>query len=134
MRLHPKRDPLTSTDLKTLRKILENHQSELAIGNREALVVEAAPDEMDRVQHFSEREYAMNHLERNSKRLREVKAALQRMDEGTYGVCIDCETDVNLKRLTAVPWAATCITCQEAAERAGIESGDEIDLSGEVAA
>jgi hypothetical protein len=59
---------MTETELKTFREILEKRQSELAIGNREALAVEASPDEMDRIQHFSEREYAMNHLERSSSR------------------------------------------------------------------
>src|SRR5580692_7760125 len=60
---------------------------------------EASSDEMDQIQCFSEREYAMNHLERNSKRLREAKAALRRMDEGTFGVCSDCEEKIGLKRL-----------------------------------
>jgi DnaK suppressor protein len=125
---------MTKTELKAFRDILEKRQSELAIGNREALAVEASPDEMDRVQHFSEREYAMNHLERSSNRLREVRAALSRMDKGTYGVCVECEETVNVKRLLAVPWASTCIKCQEAAERASADSVDAADTSEGIAA
>jgi DnaK suppressor protein len=125
---------MTKTELETFREILETRQSELAIGNREALAVEASPDEMDRIQHFSEREYAMNHLERSSNRLREVKAALSRMDNGTYGVCVECEEIVNLRRLLAVPWASTCIKCQEAAEKASADSGDAVETTEDIAA
>jgi len=109
---------MTRPELKRFRKDLEARQSELATSNRESLAVEASPDEMDRIQRFSEREYEMNYLERNSTRLREVKAALGRMDEGSYGTCAECEEPIGLKRMTAVPWTATCIVCQEAAEKA----------------
>jgi DnaK suppressor protein len=116
---------MTTIELKAFRKTLEQRQGELAVGNREALAIEASPDEMDRVQHFSEREYAMNNLERNSRRLREVRHALSRMDDGTFGICVDCEEKIGARRLAVMPWAATCITCQEAAEREQETSGDE---------
>ena len=125
---------MTTTELKAFRKILEERQAELAVGNREALAIEASPDEMDRVQHFSEREYAMNHLERNSKRLREVQLALIRMDAGTFGICIDCEEKIGARRLAVVPWAPMCITCQEAAEREKETSRTEDDSVEEEAA
>ena len=119
---------MTKIELKAFRKTPEERQEELAIGNREALAIETSPDEMDRIQHFSEREYAMNNLERNSRRLREVRAALTRMDAGTFGICVDCEEAINLKRLAAIPWAAACIICQEAAENAQAESSFDIDV------
>jgi DnaK suppressor protein len=116
---------MTRPELNRFRQDLEARQSELATSNREALAVETDADEMDRIQRFSEREYEMNYLERNSTRLREVRAALRRMDEGTYGTCAECEEPIGLKRMTAVPWTATCIACQEAVERAAaaIEDG-----------
>ena len=120
---------MTITELKTFRSILESRQADLATANREALAVESSPDEMDRIQHFSEREYAMNYLQRNSKRLREVRAALSRMDAGTYGICVECEEIVNLKRLQAVPWTSTCIVCQEAAESVLSDLADEASES-----
>jgi len=122
---------MTTTELKAFRKTLEERQGELAIGNREALAIEASPDEMDRVQHFSEREYAMNNLERNSRRLREVRSALSRMDDGTFGICVDCEETIGARRLIVMPWAATCITCQEKAEREQETSGNEDGPSAE---
>jgi len=125
---------MTTTEVEAFQRILGDRQKELGIGNREALAVQASPDEMDRIQHFSEREYAMNHLERNSRRLREVQAALRRIDDGSFGVCVDCERSINLKRLAAVPWSSTCIACQEAAETAHADSRVEIEAGDEVAA
>jgi DnaK suppressor protein len=110
---------MTKTALKQFRTILENTQAELGPGNRnrEGLAIESSPDELDRIQHASDRDWAMSNLERNSNRLREVRAALCRIDAGTFGVCVGCEEDINQKRLAAVPWASFCIVCQESADR-----------------
>ena len=122
---------MTKTELKAFRKILENRQDELGRGirNREALAVETSPDELDRIQHASERDYAMNNFELNSSRLRDARGALLRMDAGTFGICTGCEEDISAKRLAAVPWASYCIVCQEAADREQKTSGDEIEPS-----
>jgi DnaK suppressor protein len=113
------------------RSRLEHRQAELETGNRnrEALAIETSPDELDRIQHAGERDWAMSNLQRNSDQLREVQDALRRIDAGTFGICQGCEEDLNPKRLAAVPWAASCINCQEAAEReqrtprGGIDAG-----------
>jgi DnaK suppressor protein len=52
---------------------------------------------------------------RNQMRL-QVEAALQRLDEGTYGICEDCLTPINEERLKAMPFARRCIDCQRHAE------------------
>ena len=72
---------------------------------------------MDRTQDASDRDYAMSSLERNSDRLREVRAALRRIEAGTFGICMGCEEEINPKRLAAIPWAPFCIVCQEAADQ-----------------
>jgi RNA polymerase-binding protein DksA len=46
-----------------------------------------------------------------------VRAALARMDDGSYGECIDCGVDIGFARLSAQPAAARCLPCQEQAER-----------------
>ena len=110
---------MTKTGLKAFRTTLENRSIELARGNRnrEALAIETSSDELDRIQHASDRDWAMGDLERNSDRLREVRDALRRIDAGTFGVCIGCEESINPKRLAAVPWASSCVTCQDLADR-----------------
>jgi DnaK suppressor protein len=99
--------------------MLENKETELARGNRnrDALAIETSPDELDRIQHASSRDSAMDNLERASSRLRDVRGALGRMNAGTFGVCADCQEIISLRRLVAVPWASLCIGCQERADR-----------------
>lgn len=45
--------------------------------------------------------------------LREVQEALSRLEDNSYGHCLECEEPISLKRLEAIPWARYCITCQE---------------------
>lgn len=40
-------------------------------------------------------------------------AALKRISEDTFGQCLNCEQEINAKRLEAIPWVRYCITCQE---------------------
>jgi DnaK suppressor protein len=109
---------MTRTEVSKFRQTLENLQAELGTGirNREALTIESSPDDLDRIQNASERDYAMRNLERNSTRLRETNAAIRRIEAGTFGVCVGCEEDINPRRLAAVPFAPLCIVCQEAAD------------------
>ena len=127
---------MTKTELNTFRKNLETRRAELESEgrNRQALAIEASPDELDRIQHATERDYAMGYLERNSNRLREVRAALGRVGEGRFGICTGCDESINLKRLAAVPWASLCIVCQEAANRAGQMPRNGLDPSLDMAA
>jgi DnaK suppressor protein len=49
--------------------------------------------------------------------LDEIRAALHRMDHGTYGICLDCGDEIAERRMLAVPMARYCASCQEAHER-----------------
>ncbi|HZC78127.1 MAG TPA: TraR/DksA C4-type zinc finger protein [Ktedonobacterales bacterium] len=74
------------------------------------------PDDADAVAD-ADRTHA---LARNSGiLLREVNAALQRLDAGTYGTCVRCGRAISPRRLEVLPYASLCIECQEAAERGG---------------
>lgn len=46
-------------------------------------------------------------------RLRLVNEALDRIQAGDYGVCLNCDQPIPAKRLAAVPWARYCVKCQE---------------------
>lgn len=118
---------MTKTELNKYREILEARQAELAgvLRNRDGITIEKSPDALDEVQNAAERELAIRNLDRESNLLRNVRAALRRMDEGMYGICVHCEEDINPKRLNAVPWTPFCITCQEAADRAAEEGNTE---------
>lgn len=51
-----------------------------------------------------------------------IAAALRRIDDGTYGICEDCDGPIGLARLQAFPTARLCIECKELHER-GMRSG-----------
>ena len=57
-------------------------------------------------------------LEENAGRvLGEIDAALQRIEDGTYGTCTNCSGRIPEERLEALPWATLCIDCQRVQER-----------------
>ena len=49
----------------------------------------------------------------DAKILQAIEEALQRMDQGTYGICRDCGELVAPARLKAIPWTRVCISCKE---------------------
>src|ERR1700738_136477 len=120
---------MTKTELNKFKEVLETKQAELTqvLRNREGIAIEKSPDALDEVQNAAERELAIRNLDRESNLLRNVRAALHRIDEGTFGVCLHCEEDISIKRLNAVPWAAYCIQCQEIADRSQVDNADNLD-------
>lgn len=56
-------------------------------------------------------------------RMREVEAALARIDQGSYGACIDCGDDIDHQRLRAQPMAERCYDCQSRHERSYTQEG-----------
>src|SRR5215470_12687013 len=120
---------MTQTELNKYKAMLETKQAELANGlrNREDIAIEKTPDALDEVQHAAERELAIRNLDRESSLLRNVRAALRRIESESYGVCTHCEEDISPKRLAAVPWSPYCIRCQEMSDRRR-EQFDDGDL------
>jgi RNA polymerase-binding transcription factor DksA len=64
-------------------------------------------------------EFNLQLLERDESTLREVLDALDRLKNGTFGQCENCENAILKERLRAVPYARFCIDCQRLAERRG---------------
>src|SRR6202167_4894851 len=120
---------MTKTELNKFKEVLETKQAELTqvLRNREGIAIEKSPDALDEVQNAAERELAIRNLDRESHLFRNVRAALHRMDEGTFGVCLHCEEDISPKRLNAVPWAPFCIQCQEIADKHQAEGSESFD-------
>jgi RNA polymerase-binding protein DksA len=56
-------------------------------------------------------------LSRDLQELREIDAALARLRDGRYGLCIDCGGEIELERLRHEPAASRCIDCQRVYER-----------------
>jgi DnaK suppressor protein len=122
---------MTKTEVNKYKEILETRQAELVevLRNRDGITIEKSPDALDEVQNAAERELAIRNLDRESNLLRNVRAALRRIDDGSFGVCVHCDEEISPKRIAAVPWTPYCIQCQEAADKAqedGSESFDDL--------
>jgi DnaK suppressor protein len=114
---------MQKNELDGFRKTLRAEQAELSGRySREALAIETSPDELDRIQQAQERDFAIGALDREGVRFRQIETALERIDGGSFGICLNCEEDIGAKRLAALPWAAFCIACQEAADRTATDS------------
>lgn len=120
---------MTKTEIAKYKKILETKRDELEqiVRNREAITIEKSADALDEVQHASERELAIRNLDRESNLLRQVRQALRRVEDGSFGICLHCEEEISPKRIAAVPWTPYCIQCQEQADRNQDQNDDSFD-------
>ena len=110
---------MQKAELNKYRALLEAKQSQLGhnLRDRESIAIEKSPDLVEETQLAAERELAIRNLNRESGLLRQVGAALHRMAEGHYGLCLNCGQEMKPRRLEALPWAAFCVPCQEAIDR-----------------
>jgi len=79
------------------------------------------PDPTDRAALEAERNFMLRIRDREAKLIKKIKAALERIENDTYGVCESCGEDISLRRLKARPVTTQCIDCkskEEALEKA----------------
>ena len=89
-----------------------------AISRAEASAQHFGGREDSPAQTATERDLEFALDDHDSAELRAVAAALQRIDNGTYGECSDCGVQIPEARLRAAPEALRCIACQEQVEKA----------------
>ena len=120
---------MSKSELEKFRRTLEAKKAEVAasLSNRDQIAIEKAADAIDEVQLAGERELAIRNLDRESILFRQVRGALARIADGSYGTCLHCDEEINSKRLNAVPWTAFCIRCQEAADRHEFEPAESLE-------
>ncbi len=70
------------------------------------------PDPTDRASLESDRNFMLRIRDRENKLIKKVKKALERIDDGTFGVCEKCDEDISIKRLKARPVTTQCIDCK----------------------
>ncbi|MFZ7309329.1 TraR/DksA family transcriptional regulator [Comamonas jiangduensis] len=113
---------ITKTHLQALKTHLQQRaqqlQQELDTARSEqaqsVLDTEDLPPEPDANQSRDTSDREVRHAEqmRDQQELKDVRAALQRMEDGSYGECMDCGKGIALARLQAFPSAKRCIACQ----------------------
>jgi len=110
-----------TANLRTVRRMLESRLKGAlpTRGLRESIHIHPVADPLDITQQAADREVAVRNLDRESTLARQLRSAIQRVDDGSYGVCLQCEEEIAPNRLKAIPWAELCIRCQEHADRMG---------------
>lgn len=108
----------TRTEIRKIRLMLEQREAELIpqVRNREGITIDKSADPMDEIQYASERELAIRSVDRDSTLLGQVRAALQRIESGNYGNCVECDWLISPRRLAALPWTPLCLECQQASD------------------
>ncbi|MCI5146280.1 MAG: RNA polymerase-binding protein DksA [Candidatus Electrothrix sp. AR3] len=103
--------------LQKFKEQLENMKGEI-ISDVEQTLTEMTshhgniPDPTDRATIESDREFELRLRGREQKLLDKINQAIARIDNGTYGVCGECEEEIGIKRLQARPVASFCIDCK----------------------
>lgn len=88
---------------------------------------EASGDSVDFALDSANDEISSQLAEVESRELAQIEVALQKFEDGTYGKCSNCNSNIPLARIEALPYATSCIDCQRQME----ESGNSIPLSGD---
>lgn len=119
-------------DLNSIKKQLEAKRDELQ--ENIAGLTEAHPQPVDPIEasdgsqefedvavDFLETQQEQSILVNEQALLTEVQAALERIEQGTYGKCLNCGQPIPEKRLEAIPWAAYDVKCQAEIEQKNLE-------------
>lgn len=108
----------TNNGFRSIRQLLESRLMDAvkANGSRESIRIQQVADPIDMTMQAAERELAMHTLDRHTLLRRQLRFAIDRIKDGTYGICRECDEAIAPKRLKAIPWALLCIGCQEKAD------------------
>lgn len=123
---------LTKEQIKQLRQLLITERAKL-VGEIKSRAHEVSTSPRDASGDLSsytvhmadmaadtyDRELSMNLISSEQEVLYQIEDALKRLDDGSYGVCQQCNKVITMSRLKAVPYASLCIECQRAKESKG---------------
>ena len=108
---------MNKTFLQKMKALLLTQQQELLKQTEQEVSVDTEGDETDEIQANILIELNNQLTSRNSAKLNQIQSALKRIEEKTYGLCLDCEEAIPEKRLMANPHAQLCVSCAEDRER-----------------
>ncbi len=107
---------MRASSLKKYQKLLLSKRQEIASSPERSTVADETMRTGDWVDHSSQENDLHVNLalkQTDAKLLRAIDEALQRVDQGTFALCMDCEEPIAEVRLDAVPWTRVCIDCKE---------------------
>ena len=108
--------------LEYYKKLLNERLQDLLDGAQDTVVEmtdenETFPDPNDRASLESDRNFVLRIRDRESKLIAKIKKAIERVDDGSFGICEECGEDISEKRLKVRPVTTFCIQCKEEQER-----------------
>ncbi|MHC1751840.1 RNA polymerase-binding protein DksA [Humidesulfovibrio sp.] len=86
--------------------------------------VEVYADPADRATAESDRAFTLRLRDRERKLIKKIQQAMTRIEEGEFGVCVDCGEDIGIARLKARPMTTLCINCKSKQEEDEMVRGD----------
>ena len=104
----------------TLRRTVSRTEEDGRVAEQDT-----AQDIADRAASSYTKEFLFSQSNNERQLLQMVETALQRIREGSFGECVNCGSEINAKRLEAVPWTRYCIACQEKMEQGLLEEARE---------
>ena len=114
---------LSQKDLKGFKKSLEEMRKQIIETARKTMEEESnfdtddLPDEIDQASSEYAQSMAFRLLDREKLLLAKINKAIQRISDGTFGLCERCEEPISVKRLEARPVTTLCIRCKEEQEK-----------------
>ena len=116
---------LSKLEIIKYKALLEGKYAELtsSLPRRENITIDRRPDALDESVLAADREIQVRALDSSATLLRNVIAALRRIESGAYGTCDGCGQRIGKKRLDAVPWTSLCIKCQQELEQQALDRG-----------
>lgn len=106
------------------KKHLERSNLSLVEQGRET-IAEEAQDTADQAVFSYQKELLFSRGTHDHGQLSLVKRALERLQEGGFGECVECGNQIGAKRLEALPWTPYCIDCQEKMERGELSGAEK---------
>jgi len=109
---------MRKTELKRFKALLEKKRSEMTASSWrkahwENMQNTRHGDFVDQASDDNEVHVNLRLRQTDAKLLRAIEAALMRIENGSFGICANCEDNISLARLKAVPWTSLCIACKE---------------------
>ncbi|SNR63378.1 transcriptional regulator, TraR/DksA family [Humidesulfovibrio mexicanus] len=86
--------------------------------------VEVYADPADRATAESDRAFTLRLRDRERKLIKKIQQALTRIDEGEFGICVECGEEIGIARLKARPMTTLCINCKSKQEEDEMVRGD----------
>jgi len=86
--------------------------------------VEVYADPADRATAESDRAFTLRLRDRERKLIKKIQQAVTRIEEGEFGVCVECGEEIGIARLKARPMTTLCINCKSKQEEDEMVQGD----------